>query len=113
MPVPFPGAAQNVGTLNTPPIGLGASATWLGGIKQSRGANVAVYAKVTHAATLHIKQYADNAGTILVQDSNVALVANTANSLLVSDGKLFASFEVSIVNSSGGTLDTTYLQVLQ
>ena len=64
MPVPFPGAAQNVGTPNIPPSALGASQTWLGGVKQSKGANVAVYAKVTHAAVLHIKQYADNAGTI-------------------------------------------------
>ena len=113
MPVPYPNAAQTVsiGPIPTTPIADAGTFTSL--LTQSKGANISVWVKVTHAATLHIKQYADNDGQFLVQDTTQALVANTLANKVVNDGKLFTYFQITIVNSSGATMTITNLAILQ
>lgn len=113
MGVPYPGAAQNVniGAVPTTPIAI--SGTYISDLTQSRGANISVWVKVTHAATLHIKRYADAAGLFLVDDTTQALVANTLTNKAIADGLLFTYFQITIVNSAGATMTISNLAVLQ
>ena len=70
--------------------------------------DMVVALKSTQAGAINLLRYVDDAGTILIEASppTVALVANTANALIVTDGKPFASFKVQVTNTSGTTAAT-------
>ena len=60
--------------------------------------------KTTQAGTMSIQRYLDAGGTITQGATvSVPLIANTFANLDVMDGKPFASFTVTVTNSSGST----------
>lgn len=64
--------------------------------------------KSTQAGAINLLRYIDDAGTVLADTSapTVALVANTAEILKVTDGVPHACFKVQITNTSGTTAAT-------
>ena len=69
----------------------------------------------SQAGTMSIQRYLDAGGTVVQgAASQVSLTANTAANLDVLDGKPFASFILTITNSSGSTSNlTNFALVLQ
>jgi hypothetical protein len=68
---------------------------------------ISVGATLSQAGTISIQRFIDKAGTIPVGAAiSATLTANTANWADVNDGVAYASFQVTIANTSGsvGTL---------
>jgi len=102
-PVPIPGA----------PATLADGKTFDSGLFQSQGSGYALWAKASPVLTIHVIRYADEAGAIVVDDSNVVLVANTLASLVKADAKLWGTQRVTIANASGGPSTINNLALVQ
>lgn len=112
MPVPYPNAAQVV----QPPVPFADildGVTYDSGLIRSRGANISVWVKYNHNLTLNIIQYADDAGAFTVQTTTQAITANTLTNKVVADGKLFATYRITLANASGSTSVKTGANILQ
>lgn len=67
----------------------------------------------SQAGTMSIQRYLDAGGTVTQGPAvQVALVANTAANLDILDGKPFASFKLTVANSSGSTSNLTNFALL-
>jgi hypothetical protein len=113
MPVNYANAAVPVAPTVAFPATIANGVTYDSGLIQSRGADISVWVEFNHALTMHIIQYADPAGAFVVQDTTVAVGANTPVNGLVNDGKLFAAYRITLANASGSLATKTGANILQ
>ncbi len=74
---------------------------------------ISVGITLTQNGTLSVQRYLDAGGTVLQGNAvSIPLVANTAANLDVLDGKPFASFQVTVTNSSGTSASLSALAIL-
>jgi hypothetical protein len=74
---------------------------------------IAVGVTASQAGTLSVQRYLDAGGTVVQGAAlQIALVANASANLDIMDGKLFASFRVTITNSTGSTSNLTNFALL-
>lgn len=111
--VPFPGAAVPVSPPVSFPASIANGTTYDSGLIKSRGANISVWLQYDHALTMHIIQYADSAGAFVVQDTTQAVSAATLTNKVISDGKLFATYRITLANASGSPSVKTGANILQ
>lgn len=109
----YPNAGTNVPPINAIPASIADGTTYDTGIIQSRGANISVYVKATQALTMHIIQYADPAGAVVVTDTTQAVSANTQTNKAISAGPLFCWFKITLANASGSLATLNNLNILQ
>lgn len=109
----YPNAGTNVPATNAVPASIVTGTTYDTGIIQSQGANISVYVMATQALTMHIIQYADRAGTIVVTDTTQAVSANTQTNKAIADAKLFGWFKITLANASGSLATLNNLNILQ
>lgn len=89
-----PGTIAGSGTFTTDPIATGGMA------------HIAGSAELTQDGTLILGRYLDNAGSIAIGGTTVAMSAGTLALFDVNDGKIFQSFDLAVINDGtvAGTL---------
>lgn len=118
-PVAYGPAAQadittwsGVGTTLTT---IAASGNWLSNVIVSDGfGKIAVGLKSTQAGAINIQRYIDRAGLVplTATPDTVSLVANTANALVITDGKPFQSFTIQVTNTGASTATVSNIAIL-
>lgn len=111
-------AYPNFGTVNvTPPTAfpttIVASGTWTSGLIVAGFGSVVAAATSNHAATLEVQRYADVAGLVPVGALlSQAMSAATPAWVGAADALPYLTFQVSIVNSAGGSATITNCAIL-
>jgi len=97
------------------PATIAGSGSWASGIMPANGAKaLAASATLSQAGSLTIQRYIDAAGTVPIGMPVVAVLSATvANTVAVNDGLPFASWQVTVANTSGSTGNLTGVVLLQ
>lgn len=97
------------------PTTIAGGGNWASGIIPGAGYNkLATTAQLSQAGTLTIQRYVNAAGTIPIGAAIVqALSANTLGYAAVNDGLPFASWQVTIANTSGSVGNLTNVVLLE
>jgi hypothetical protein len=98
-----------------PPATIAGGGNWNSGpIGASGFSRMAVNAKLTQAGTLSVQRYMDVLGLIPIGAAvTQALSANTNGYVVINDGIPYATFAITVTNSSGSTGTLSNVAVLE
>ena len=99
---------------NAKPTQLAANGNWQSGIIVSGGYKaISVGVTLQHAGTLSMQRYIDEAGLVPVGAAiSASLTAATPGYVDVNDGVAFASFQITLTDTSDSTNNVTNLGIL-
>lgn len=106
---------QTTPIIPTPPTTIAATSSWSSGVLPSDGYKaLAIGVTSTQAGAIDVTRYIDAAGTIALDNPALtkALLASTAAVLTVTDGLPFASFVVTVTNTSASAATVTGFGIL-
>lgn len=91
--------SMNVRPFNHWPASVASGITYDSGIIESQGSNISVWLATSAATVVHVIQYADYTGKVVVQDTQKQLVAGKLTNIVINDGNAFCAFKITITNS--------------
>jgi hypothetical protein len=98
---------------NAFPATVNGGATFDAGVIPALGSNsIAVGATLSQAGQIVVTRYLDAAGLVVLDVNQVTMLAGAPTSLVVADMAPWASFDVRIVNTSGGAANLTNAAIL-